>query len=195
MVLEVAGLVSSGTTDVLSRLLADARRPILHLERAYSLSSVPLVIVVLAFVVMEPITYLTHRYVMHGFGAFLHRSHHRRNSTGWEANDLYPVLFGGGVCVALAVGFNVAGFSGIIPVCIGVTLYGITYALVHDVYIHGRLPVFRRPNARLDVLAERHELHHRFNGEPYGMLLPIVPKALLQRAAKGSSPSHEPVDA
>jgi beta-carotene 3-hydroxylase len=195
VVLEVVGLVSSGTTDVLSRLLADERRPILHLGRAYSLRSVPLVIVVLAFIVMEPITYLTHRYVMHGFGAFLHRSHHRRNSTGWEANDLYPVLFGSGVCIALAIGFNVAGFSAVIPVGIGITLYGITYALVHDVYIHGRLQFFRKPVARLDVLAERHELHHRFNGEPYGMLLPIVPKALLQRAAKGSSPSHEPVDA
>ena len=144
---------------------------------------------------MEPITYLTHRYVMHGFGAFLHRSHHRRNTTGWEANDAYPVLFGGGVCIALAVGFNVAGFSFVIPVCIGVTLYGLIYALVHDVYIHRRLPLFRRPNARLDHLAERHELHHRFNGEPYGMLVPIVPKALLARAAARSQPTPESIDA
>jgi beta-carotene 3-hydroxylase len=165
----------------------DTRRPFLHLLQAYSLRSVPLGIVVASFLIMEPVTYLTHRYVMHGFGAFLHRSHHRRNSTGWEANDLYPVLFGGSVCIALAIGFNVAGFSAVIPVGIGVTLYGLTYALVHDVYIHGRLPLFRKPVARLEVLAERHELHHRFNGEPYGMLLPIVPKALLQRAAKSSS--------
>jgi beta-carotene 3-hydroxylase len=171
------------------------RRPFLHLGQAYSLRSVPLGIVVASFLIMEPVTYLTHRYVMHGFGAFLHRSHHRRNTTGWEANDLYPVLFGSGVCIALALGFNLAGFSFVIPVCVGVTLYGFTYALVHDVYIHGRLPLLRKPIARLDVLAERHELHHRFNGEPYGMLLPIVPKSLLQRAAKGSSPSHEPVDA
>ena len=156
----------------------------------------PLVIAVISFLMMEPITYLTHRFVMHGIGAFLHRSHHRRNSTGWEANDAYPVLFGAAVCISLAVGFNVAGFEFIIPVSVGVTLYGITYGLVHDVYIHGRLPLFRGRVARLDLLAERHELHHRFNSEPYGMLLPVVPRALRQRAAaKGSEPSHEPADA
>jgi beta-carotene 3-hydroxylase len=151
--------------------------------------------VVLAFVAMEPITYLTHRFVMHGVGLRLHRSHHRLNATGWEANDWYPVLFGGSVCVAMAVGFNVAGYSALVPVCVGVTLYGFAYALVHDVYTHGRIPLFRRPVSALSRLSDAHRLHHRFNGEPYGMLLPIVPAALRQRAAKGSAPSQDPVDA
>jgi beta-carotene 3-hydroxylase len=146
---------------------------------------VAFLLVVAAFLVMEPVTYAVHRWVMHGAGAVLHRSHHRQGSTGWEANDLYPVLFASVVLVGLALGFNVAGLAGLVPVGIGVTLYGMAYGLVHDVYIHGRLPLFRgRKVALLDRLADAHRIHHLYNGEPYGMLLPIVPAELRDRAAR-----------
>ena len=36
-------------------------------------------------------------------------------------------------------GFNWDGLGSLIPVGIGVTLYGIAYGFVHDVYIHGRI--------------------------------------------------------
>lgn len=55
---------------------------------------------------------------------------------------------------------------------------------MHDLYIHGRfvrLPVWRP----FEYLREAHALHHRFGAEPYGMLCPIVPKALRQRARPG----------
>lgn len=138
----------------------------------------------LGFVLMEPVTYAAHRWVMHGVGVVLHRSHHRPDSTGWQANDLYPVLFASFVLVGLAVGFNVAGFGGLVPLGIGITLYGIAYGLVHDVYIHGRLPLFRGHRfATLERLADAHRIHHLYNGEPYGMLLPIVPAELRERAS------------
>jgi beta-carotene 3-hydroxylase len=141
-----------------------------------------------AFVLMEPFTYAAHRWVMHGFGERLHRSHHRAvPAPGWEANDGYPVIFAGVVMLALAVGFNVPGAGMLVPVCIGVTAYGLAYALVHDVYIHDRLPLFRgRRFALLDRLADAHRIHHLYNGEPYGMLLPVVPKELRDRAARTS---------
>lgn len=144
-------------------------------------------IVLAAFVVMEPVTYLTHRYVMHGLGRRLHRSHHRRwprRAAGepfFEANDAFPAMFAGVVMLAMAVGFNVDGLTVLLPVTVGVTLYGIAYALVHDGYIHGRLPV-RVRHLLLDRLADAHELHHRFGGEPYGMLVPIVPASVRERA-------------
>jgi beta-carotene 3-hydroxylase len=54
---------------------------------------------------------------------------------------------------------------------------------VHEGYIHGRLG-FRFPRIRLlDRLAAAHELHHRFNGAPYGMLFPVVPTSIRERAA------------
>jgi beta-carotene 3-hydroxylase len=145
------------------------------------------VVVAVAFVAMEPITALTHRFVMHGPGQVLHRSHHRRGNTGWERNDFFPVMFAALVMMGLAIGFNVQGFGVLVPAGVGVTLYGLAYALVHDVYIHGRLPLFRgRQVPGLERLAACHRVHHDRNGAPYGMLIPML--------AKGSRPSQRPSD-
>jgi len=149
-------------------------------------------LVVVAFVVMEPVTYAVHRWLMHGPGRSIHGSHHRRRVGRFEANDLYPVAFAGVVGMGLAVGFNVDGWAWLVPVGIGVTLYGAAYAAVHDGHIHGRIGVLaRRHGALWTRLAEAHELHHRFGGEPYGMLVPIVPAALRARAAS-AEPAPRP---
>jgi beta-carotene 3-hydroxylase len=141
------------------------------------------VIAATSFVLMEPVTYLVHRFVMHGLGARLHRSHHRPGPSRWEANDAFPVLF-----ASLAMLATFAAYQGwttrlVLPAVAGVTAYGVLYGLVHDVYIHQRLRVFRRPIPVLEHLAAAHRLHHRFGGEPYGMLLPVVPRQLRRRAA------------
>ena len=152
-----------------------------------------LLIAAFSFAAMEPITALTHRAVMHGFGKRLHRSHHRRVRPGerarrWEANDVFPLVFAAIVMAGLAVGFNVGGWAFLVPVGIGITCYGIAYAVVHDVYTHGRLPLLRgRRVAVLERLASKHREHHRHGGAPYGMLVPV--------SARGSRPSHDPLDA
>lgn len=144
-----------------------------------------IVLVVAAFALMEPITAATHRWIMHGIGAFLHRSHHRPLVSRFEANDWYPVLFAGIVNIGFFAGFNVDGLGALIPVGIGVTLYGATYALVHDVYIHGRLGWFEGRRIELfDRLAEAHRIHHLYSAAPFGMLAPIVPAELRSRAAR-----------
>jgi hypothetical protein len=38
-------------------------------------------------------------------------------------------------------------------------------------------------------LAAAHRLHHRYGGEPYGMLFPVVPASLRAQAA---TPSRDP---
>lgn len=150
-----------------------------------------LAIVVGSFVVMEPVTALTHRYVMHGMGWVLHRSHHRNaaalDARGFEANDAFPVMFAGVVMFGLAVGFNVPGWTFLVPMGVGITAYGIAYALVHDVYIHRRLALVghgRLP--ALDRLAAAHRVHHERNAAPYGMLMPV------RGSRSGSRPSHRP---
>ena len=146
-----------------------------------------LAIVVLAFFAMEPITAATHRWVMHGIGEFLHRSHHRRIESRFEANDWYPVLFAALVNLGFFAGFNWNGFGSLVPVGIGVTAYGAAYALVHDVYIHGRLGWFSgRKIEALERLADAHRIHHLYNAAPYGMLLPVVPAVLRARADKST---------
>jgi beta-carotene 3-hydroxylase len=144
------------------------------------------VLAVAAFAAMEPLSAATHRFVMHGVGLALHRSHHRRTHRGWEANDAYPLMFAAVVCVGLWIGFHAPRFADLVPIGVGITAYGAAYALVHDVYIHRRLRWFddRRP-ALLQRLADAHELHHRFGGAPYGMLVPIVPRAIKARASAG----------
>lgn len=158
-----------------------------------------LAVTVVSFVLMEPITAATHRWVMHGVGSVLHRSHHRRVRPGespqrWEANDAFPVVFAAIVMFGFALGFNVAGFEVLVPVGVGVTLYGVAYAVVHDVYIHRRLGWFGdRRVPGLERLAAAHRVHHDRNGAPYGMLVPVLARST--RPARGSRPSHEPFDA
>ena len=137
------------------------------------------------FVLMEPLTAATHRWIMHGVGAWFHRSHHRPGtSSGWERNDWFPVAFASLVMFGFWLGFNTS-FSALVPLGIGVTLYGIAYALVHDGYIHRRIDPFRTHRiAMLDRLADAHRIHHLYNAAPYGMLAPMVPTELRDRAAR-----------
>ncbi len=142
-----------------------------------------LVLVAVAFAAMEPVTAAVHRWVMHGLAARLHRSHHRPRGSGWEANDWFPVAFAAIVLAGLWAGFNLDGFAALVPVGIGVTLYGAAYGVVHDVYIHGRLRWFGgRRFAVLDRLAAAHRIHHLYGGAPYGMLVPVVPAELRARS-------------
>ena len=152
----------------------------------------PALVALAAFVAMEPATAMTHRFVMHGIGLRLHRSHHRSTDHGWELNDTFPIAIAGLVCLGMWVGFHEPRLAGLVPIAVGVTAYGIAYAVVHDVYIHRRLRWFaRRHVAVLDHLAAAHALHHRFGGAPYGMLVPIVPGRVRQRAS-GSRPFQVP---
>jgi beta-carotene 3-hydroxylase len=151
-------------------------------------------IATLAFVLMEPFTYCAHRWVMHGLAKFLHESHHRNAARAvpalLEANDFFPVILAAGVNILLALGFNQPSLSALVPTCIGITAYGFAYFIVHDVYIHRRLRLFgNKKVALLERLAAAHRLHHQFNSEPYGMLLPIT-----GQRASGSTPSHVPAE-
>ena len=132
---------------------------------------------IVAFGAMEPLTAMTHRFVMHRFGLVWHRSHHRRGHRGFERNDLFPLCFAGVVCLALWLGFHDPALTDLVPLAAGVTLYGAAYAVVHDVYIHHRLRWFGdRRLPVLERLAAAHDVHHRLGGAPYGMLLPVVPR-------------------
>lgn len=151
------------------------------------------VVILAAFVLMEPATYAAHRWIMHGVGWALHRSHHRRRrpapAATWreqlEANDAFPVMFAGATILAMAAGTHVSGLSMLVPTAVGVTAYGAAYGFVHDVYIHGRfahLPVF----GPLERLRRAHAIHHLYGGEPYGMLCPFVPADLRERSREAS---------
>jgi len=139
---------------------------------------------IVAFVVMEPVTALLHRVLFHGrLGYSLHRSHHVTGNARFEANDLYPVMLAAVTIVAIWLGVQVEALAFLAPVGAGVTAYGAAYAFVHDVYIHRRIPLLPAKVRVLEPLREGHRIHHLYSGAPYGMLLPVVPAALRARAS------------
>ena len=136
-----------------------------------------------AFLGMEGVSYLSHRFLMHGPGMGWHRSHHVPTDGPFEKNDLYPLTASALAMSAFAVGTSGRQIKPLVLVGCGMTLYGLSYLFVHEVYIHRRLGSGRWRNGVLERLKEAHRVHHLFGGEPYGMLLPYVPKALRERAA------------
>lgn len=165
-----------------------------------------LLVALAAFVAMEPVSYAMHRWVMHGRGFGLHASHHRRNDDGrFELNDWFPVMTSAFFLVLAAAGASIGPLALLLPTTIGAAAYGLAYVFVHDVYIHRRLRLVTTEVPVLERLKEAHRIHHLWSGEPFGMLVPIVPKVLRARAAevgydpfpsaKGSRPLHVPVDA
>jgi beta-carotene 3-hydroxylase len=128
-------------------------------------------------VLSEPAAALSHRLVMHRRAGWRwHRSHHVRRRTRFEANDRFPLLFAGMTIAAMAFG-QARGHRRLVAAGAGVTTYGLLYALVHDVGVHGRLtggrPVLPGPWMRW--VGRRHAVHHHTGAAPYGFLLPIAP--------------------
>jgi beta-carotene 3-hydroxylase len=134
------------------------------------------------FLAMEGIAWLSHRYVMHGWGWAWHRSHHEPHVGVFERNDLYAV-FG----IALAIGlFLLAGRlrSPVLQaIAVGVTAYGAMYGFVHDGLVHQRWPFRYMPrNGYLRRLVQAHRLHHavrsREGAVAYGFLIVPDPRRL-----------------
>jgi beta-carotene 3-hydroxylase len=58
----------------------------------------------------------------------------------------------------------------------GIALYGLAYFLVHDIFIHQRIKIFRRSNnVYMRAIRKAHKVHHKHlnkeQGECFGMLL------------------------
>ncbi|MEO5984317.1 MAG: beta-carotene hydroxylase, partial [Ferruginibacter sp.] len=92
---------------------------------------------------MEALTWLTHRFIMHGFLWFLHEDHHRPQPGFFEKNDWFFLIFAIPSWLCLMVGLQenaywVAAMGG------GITLYGLAYFIVHEVIIHQRFKWFSR---------------------------------------------------
>jgi beta-carotene 3-hydroxylase len=127
------------------------------------------------FVAMEGITWLTHRYVMHGFLWVLHRDHHQVEPGFFEKNDLFFVIFA--VPSMLLIGFGVYGHVWwMSAIGFGIMAYGAAYFIVHDVIIHQRFKWFGRSNnTYVRAIRWAHKMHHKHldkqEGESFGMLL------------------------
>lgn len=126
------------------------------------------------FAGMEILSWAIHKYVMHGFLWGLHKSHHRPGSGFFEWNDLFPVLFGG---IAIWLMFSgMKELSTSFWIGLGITFYGMTYFIVHDLMAHRRLKGVKPFNNRyFKAVVRAHKMHHkhldRTGGESFGLLL------------------------
>ncbi|MDD7914300.1 sterol desaturase family protein [Polaribacter ponticola] len=127
------------------------------------------------FLLMECVTWLTHKFVMHGFGWYLHEDHHQPKYQGvFEKNDAFFVVFAI-PSIALFYFGTYTEHTFLFYIGLGILFYGLAYFMVHDVLIHQRFKWFKRTNNRyLKGLRKAHKIHHKHlgkeEGECFGML-------------------------
>lgn len=129
----------------------------------------------LVFIVMEGITWLTHRYVMHGFLWYLHEDHHKKGPGFFEKNDAFFIIFAipSWLCIMLG---SMNELYWVVSIGAGIAMYGFAYFLVHEVIIHQRIKLFTRSNNRyIKAIRWAHKMHHKHlekeEGESFGMLV------------------------
>jgi beta-carotene 3-hydroxylase len=120
-----------------------------------------LALFVATILLMEGVAYVTHRWVMHGFGWFLHASHHTPRTGNWELNDLYFVIFAM-PSITLLVGSAYFGFPAWCAWAgAGIAAYGAIYLGFHDIIVHRRLETGYVPRSRyMKRIVQAHRLHH-----------------------------------
>ncbi|MBS1521921.1 MAG: sterol desaturase family protein [Bacteroidetes bacterium] len=132
-------------------------------------------ITIVSFACMEAVAWLAHKYLMHGLLWTLHRDHHKKDQYGFfEHNDFFFLIFAtpGITCFALGIYTPV---NWLLYIGFGITLYGLCYFFVHDLFIHQRIRIFRNSdNWYLRAIRRAHKVHHKHlgkeHGECFGML-------------------------
>ncbi|WP_095508826.1 sterol desaturase family protein [Rubrivirga marina] len=131
-----------------------------------------------AFAAMEVLSYVLHRWLLHGPLWKMHRTHHdpaHGHGDGLEWNDLFAVAWG-----ALSVGLIWAGradplASTAFPLGVGIAVYGVLYFVLHDLYAHGRLGPRKTGVPAAQAIKRAHGRHHQSlskdGQEPYGLFL------------------------
>ena len=140
---------------------------------------VGLVVVFVTFWTMELVAWATHKYVMHGFLWSLHKDHHQVDKNKvLEKNDSFFLIFAIPGSTLIVFGEPLSFYIGI-----GITLYGLAYFIIHEIFIHQRIKLFRSTKSRyLKAIRRAHKIHHKNlnkeDGSCFGML--IVPMKYLK---------------
>lgn len=143
----------------------------------------------LAYVGMEGAAWAAHKYLMHGPLWFLHADHHTKEPGFFEKNDYFFLIFAipSWLCIMLGMIYQVwpavsFGF--------GIAAYGLTYFLVHELFIHQRFRFMRKTTSPYwEAVRLKHKMHHKTltkeGADHFGLLW--VPMAWMaeQRKKKG----------
>jgi beta-carotene 3-hydroxylase len=134
-----------------------------------------ILIYVTTFLFMEFMAWFSHKYIMHGFLWNLHKDHHKKDHGSWfERNDLFFIFYAV-VSMTLVILWGEYGFWAGLPMALGIFTYGMSYFIVHDIFIHQRFKILRTTNSKYAKgLRRAHKIHHKSihkgGGECFGML-------------------------
>lgn len=133
-----------------------------------------IIIALTTFVAMEGVAWFTHKYLMHGPLWFLHADHHVKPPGFLEKNDSFFLIFAIPSFLSILFGVMYANYF-LVSFGLGIMLYGLCYALVHEVFIHQRLKWMRKTdNVYWRAVRRAHKMHHKHlgkhDGENFGMI-------------------------
>ncbi len=134
-----------------------------------------ILIYISTFIIMEFMAWFSHKYIMHGFLWHLHKDHHKKDHGSWfERNDLFFIFYAV-VSMTLVILWGEFGFWAGLPMALGIFTYGMSYFVVHDIFIHQRFKIFKKTNSKYAKgLRRAHKIHHKNihkeDGECFGML-------------------------
>ena len=126
------------------------------------------------FIVMEGVTWCTHKFVMHGFLWYLHKDHHKVQPGIFEKNDAFSIIFAVPSILLIYFGtYNDVWWQQAIG--FGIMAYGFAYFMVHDVIIHQRFKRFTKSKSTyVRAIRWAHKMHHKHidkhDGESFGFL-------------------------
>lgn len=143
---------------------------------------------ILTIAAMEGVAYVAHRWIMHGPGWFLHKSHHRPRTGFWELNDLYFVIFAA-PSITLLVGASLGWGAWAGWVGAGIAGYGAIYLGFHDIIVHRRLNHRYIPKSDyMKRIIQAHRLHHAVETKEgtvsFGFLVAPKPEDLKAELAR-----------
>lgn len=145
-------------------------------------------IVIGTVITMEFVAWLAHKYLMHGALWNLHEDHHKphfEKEGFFEKNDWFFVVFAVPSMLCYMIGAGVEGYLWLLFVGVGISIYGLIYFLIHDVYIHQRFRWFRQLDSKYSrAILKAHGAHHaktyKEDGVSFGLLF-VNPKYFMKR--------------
>jgi len=130
-------------------------------------------IILLTITGMEAFSWFIHKYLFHGPLWFIHKTHHQQRHSWLELNDVFSLLFSGIALWLMWLGHINLDYRFWIGT--GISMYGITYFIFHDWFIHNRLKAFKSDNQYLSAIRRAHKIHHKSTqkepAEEFGLLV------------------------
>ena len=153
-------------------------------------------ITIAAVIAMEFVAWFAHKFVMHGLLWTWHEDHHKAKHEKhgfFEKNDLFFLVFAIPSAACYIFGLSTPQFW-LLFVGIGISIYGLIYFLIHDVYIHQRFSWFRQLDSKYSrAILRAHGAHHskreKEDGVSFGLLV-VHPKYFKKRSQWKEQAAH-----